>query len=181
MGSFHERKEKCIHVSTLSSPRPYSFPLQRFYSLPLRQFSYSRLFADGKVSNPTRRRRKMYAKHSATIWLTRLCCFFGEKKENDPWQKRKGVQTEEKFQLLASQFNIREEDWLDEQGNHSIKLLSQVSANATGLAIVAHADVKTLLEKRTTSLSPDPLAPFLCHICWLCQYLFVFRWHCGQM
>ena len=77
------KKEKCIHVSTRSSPRSYLVSLWRFYSLPLSQFSYSRLFADGKVSNPTRRRRKMYANHSATIWLTRLCCFFlGEKKEN---------------------------------------------------------------------------------------------------
>ena len=66
-------REKCIHVSTRSSPRSYLVSLWRSYCLPLSQFSYSRLFADGKVSNPTRRRRKLYANHSATIWLTRLC------------------------------------------------------------------------------------------------------------
>ena len=49
-----------------------------------------------------------------------------EKKENDPWQKRKATQAEEnKFQLLASQFTIRPEDWVDEQGAHTIKLLSR--------------------------------------------------------
>jgi hypothetical protein len=76
VGLLLTQKEKCIHVSIRSSPRSYSVSLWLFYSLPLSQFSYSRLFADGKVSNPTRRRRKMYANHSATIWLTGLCCFF---------------------------------------------------------------------------------------------------------
>ena len=84
-----KQKEKCIHVSTRSSPRSYSVSLWLFYSLPLSQFSYSRLFADGKVSNPTRRRRKMYANHSATIWLTRLCCVLGGREENGFLSKKK--------------------------------------------------------------------------------------------
>jgi hypothetical protein len=88
-GVLSERKEKCIHVSTRFSPRSYPFPLRRFYSLPLSQFSYSRLFADGKVSNPTRRRRKMYANHSATIWLSRLCCVLGGREENGFLSKKK--------------------------------------------------------------------------------------------
>ena len=86
-----KQKEKCIHVSTRSSPRSYSVSLWLFYSLPLSQFSYSRLFADGKVSNPTRRRRKMYANHSTTIWLTRLCCFLGKGRKRLPSKKKKLV------------------------------------------------------------------------------------------
>ena len=81
----------------------------------------------------------------------------------DPWGqnvKKKEKKPEASPLLQAAQFVIRAEDWVDDQGKHTIAPLETLCVNATGLAIASLQDVQAFIDK-LTSLSHDPLAVFI--------------------